>query len=90
MGWPGSGESEVRQVEEEVVNEMVRIALESGCTRIAGRYIPTAKNEMVGDLYPSMGFRLVSSTGEGEVEYALVPADYQKVETAIAVTLKNV
>jgi FkbH-like protein len=75
-----------RQVEEEVVNEMVRIALEYGCTRIAGRYIPTAKNEMVGDLYPRMGFRLVSSTGEGEVEYALVPADYQKVETAIAVT----
>lgn len=83
-----------RQVEEEVVNEMVRIALQSGCNRITGRYIRTAKNEMVADLYPRMGFlpasRTVAQAGEDEMEYVLVPAEYKNVETAIAVTLKSV
>jgi FkbH-like protein len=45
-----------RQVEEVVVNEMVRLAAERGCARLRGLYLPTAKNAMVRDLYPRMGF----------------------------------
>lgn len=45
-----------RGVEDELINEIVRIAGMRGCRRVVGRYIPTAKNGMVKDFYPSMGF----------------------------------
>jgi FkbH-like protein len=48
-----------RQVEEETVNEMVRLAQLRGCTRIRGVYLPTKKNGMVRDLYSRMGFSVV-------------------------------
>jgi len=79
-----------RQVEEEVVNEIVRIARESGCDRITGRYIRTAKNGMVSDLYPRMGFRPAPGASEDEAEYILIPAEYQTAETSIEVTLKSI
>jgi FkbH-like protein len=48
-----------RQVEEEVVNEMMRVARARGATLVRGVFLPTAKNGMVRDLYARMGFRLV-------------------------------
>ena len=53
-----------RQVEEEVLNEIVRLAHDRACVRIVGRYIPSAKNGMVQDLYPRLGF-LCSSEEPG-------------------------
>jgi FkbH-like protein len=96
---PGEGTLEVdtwlmscrvlkRQVEEEVVNQIVRLAQEMNCARVTGKYIRTAKNEMVRDLYPRMGFRPISLS-EDEAEYELITADYRKTETSIAVTLKS-
>jgi FkbH-like protein len=46
-----------RQVEELVLNELVRLAQANGCLRLEGLYLPTAKNEMVRDHYPGMGFQ---------------------------------
>jgi FkbH-like protein len=48
-----------RQVEDEVLNELVRIAINRGCSRLEGLYLPTAKNEMVRDFYSQMGFTLL-------------------------------
>jgi FkbH-like protein len=45
-----------RQVEELVLNTLVQLARERQCVRIAGLYVPTAKNDMVRDFYPRMGF----------------------------------
>lgn len=45
-----------RGMEEFTVNEVVRRARSLGITRIVGEYIPTAKNEMVRDLFDRMGF----------------------------------
>jgi FkbH-like protein len=53
-----------RQMEDEVVNEMVRLAKLRGCTAILGHYLPTEKNGMVRDLFPRMGFTLVEETPE--------------------------
>jgi FkbH-like protein len=53
-----------RQMEDEVVNEMVRLAKLRGCTEIIGHYLPTEKNGMVRDLFPRMGFTLVEETPE--------------------------
>jgi FkbH-like protein len=45
-----------RQVEELVLNELARLARVNGCSRLVGVYLPTAKNEMVRNHYPRMGF----------------------------------
>ena len=45
-----------RTVEAEMLAQASRRALELGCTRLRGTYVPTAKNAMVGDLYPRLGF----------------------------------
>jgi FkbH-like protein len=45
-----------RQVEDEVLNELMRLAKIKNCTRLEGVYLPTAKNNMVRDFYATMGF----------------------------------
>ncbi|HEU0039752.1 MAG TPA: HAD-IIIC family phosphatase, partial [Verrucomicrobiae bacterium] len=55
-----------RQVEETVLNELCRVAHVKGCSRLAGVYLPTAKNEMVRDHYPRMGFQTRTVTPERE------------------------
>jgi FkbH-like protein len=72
-----------RQVEEETLNEIHRSAQELGCTRVVGCYIPTAKNGMVRELYPKMGF---SPAGGGDSEaqcYDLDVATYIPIVTRI-------
>jgi FkbH-like protein len=61
-----------RQVEDTTLNELARLAIIRGCSRLEGLYLPTAKNEMVRDFYPRMGFgpRLVSPE-RGEYELCL-------------------
>jgi FkbH-like protein len=54
-----------RQVEETVLNELSRLARARGCSRIEGRYRATAKNDMVRDFYPRMGFQTRACTPEG-------------------------
>jgi FkbH-like protein len=51
-----------RQVEDEALNEVVRLAKMRGCNVLRGVYLPTAKNEMVRDFYPRMGLSPVSET----------------------------
>lgn len=45
-----------RGVEKAVLNEIVRVARQSGAQRIVGEYIPTPRNSMVSDLYERLGF----------------------------------
>lgn len=74
-----------RQVEEEVLNELVRLARARHCTRLQGVYLPTAKNEMVFDFYGRMGFALTAASPERR-EYDLPLAGYQPVSTHIHLT----
>ena len=48
-----------RQVEEEIINEITRLAKEKGCKSVTGVFLPTAKNQMVAELYPKFGFKSV-------------------------------
>lgn len=60
-----------RQVEETVLNELARLARLKQCSRLEGVYLPTAKNEMVRDFYPRMGFQtrlLAPDRGEYTLE----------------------
>jgi FkbH-like protein len=74
-----------RQVEEEVLNELVRLAKARGGHRLEGLYLPTAKNGMVRDFYSSIGFTLT----EEEQTYRKFQLDivqFQPRTTKITIT----
>ncbi len=73
-----------RQVEEELANEVFRIAREHGCARVIARYRKTAKNSLVADLYPRLGFSALESD-EGGATYVRDVESYQPFRTKIAV-----
>ena len=45
-----------RGVEEFAFSHVCDVARSMGCNRLVGEYIPTAKNRMVKDFYPGLGF----------------------------------
>jgi len=73
-----------RGVEEEVLNELVRLARARGCRSLRGTYLPTAKNEMVRDFYGRMGFALTSET-ETERKFELRLEPFQLIPTKIKI-----
>lgn len=62
-----------RGMEEFMVNGMFQAAREHGFTAVNGEYIPTPKNKMVKDIYPTMGF-----LETGENRYRLAVEDYRE------------
>jgi FkbH-like protein len=75
-----------RQVEETVLNELVRRARVKGCSRLEGIYLPSGKNEMVRDHYPRMGFEIRTVTPERS-EFLLELNSFRPRSTKI--TLRN-
>ena len=73
-----------RQVEDEVLNELVRLARSKNCTHLKGLYLPTPKNDMVCDFYPSMGFSPDINSSEGKT-YLLDLTQFTDVPTKIHV-----
>jgi len=51
-----------RGVEDFALGEAVRIARERGCRALVGRYLPTARNEMVREHYGRLGFECTGQT----------------------------
>jgi FkbH-like protein len=74
-----------RQVEEEVLNELARLAKLRGCTRLEGVFLPTPKNEMVRDFYGRMGFTLTSES-ETKREFELRLEHFQPIPSKIKIT----
>lgn len=73
-----------RQVEEEVLNELARLAKLKNCVRLEGIYLPTPKNEMVRDFYSRMGFSLIREN-EAAREFELKLDTFQPVPTRIKI-----
>ncbi|WP_026239242.1 HAD-IIIC family phosphatase [Parafrankia discariae] len=46
-----------RTLEDEIAGLIVTEARRLGCSAVRGHYLPTAKNGLVADLYPRLGFR---------------------------------
>jgi FkbH-like protein len=57
-----------RGVENHLMNHVVEAARALGAQELRGVYIPTAKNVLVRDLYPSLGFRPVEDPVDGDPE----------------------
>jgi FkbH-like protein len=77
-----------RGVEEEVTNEIVRLARTRSCRAVRGVYIPSAKNGMVKDLYPRMGFALLHER-DGRLTFELDPATYEPRRTEIHILRRS-
>ncbi|MPN14410.1 hypothetical protein SDC9_161737 [bioreactor metagenome] len=67
-----------RGMEEFIINSIVTLAQTHGYSKISAEYIPTAKNLMVKDIYPEMGFTII-----GENKYTMDVKDYQLHKTFI-------
>ena len=76
-----------RRMEEETLNLVVQRARALGAMRLIGVYRPTAKNSMVRDHYPGLGFASAGDPGEdGSTEWVLALADWTSLLTAIVST----
>jgi FkbH-like protein len=63
-----------RRMEELMCGTLMQAARERGLSRLRGSYLPTAKNGMVADLYPRLGFKdsgRAREPGETAWEYDL-------------------
>ena len=77
-----------RQLEDEVLNEIIRLAALRGCDTVMGFYLPTVKNGMVSKLYPNMGFNLINETHE-RVSFAIAIEGYVPRPTCIQMDRKT-
>ncbi len=73
-----------RQLEEEILNEMARLARARRAREIRGEYIPTKKNKLVEKHYDRLGFAAVSAA-EGGKTYRLSLEAWESRPTRIKV-----
>lgn len=74
-----------REMELAMLDAMVAQAQKLGVESLEGTYIPSRKNGLVEEHYPSLGFRLLSKTSEGAAYYILDLNDYSPRNRHIAV-----
>jgi FkbH-like protein len=60
-----------RQVENGLVAELADLARAHGCRRLIGDYLPTPRNGMVNDLFPTLGFTQVGPIENDGMRYVL-------------------
>ena len=76
-----------RGMEDFTLNTMVEAAHEKGYKRIVGEYLPTPKNKMVENHYPSLGFQKLEGTPTAQ--YVLDVEQYQPRENYIKTKIKQ-
>ncbi|MCU1426160.1 MAG: uncharacterized protein JWL83_160 [Actinomycetia bacterium] len=54
-----------RTAEQAMLGALARAGTERGCTTLRGTYVPTGKNALVKDLYPTLGFTLEAANDAG-------------------------
>ena len=75
-----------RDMELAMLDRLVERCREAGIATIRGRYLPTAKNGMVRELYGSFGFQKVCEDPDGATVWELPVAGYEPKCTVIAVS----
>lgn len=74
-----------RQVEDEIMNEIFRLAVIAGCAKVRGIYLPTAKNGIVAGIYEEFGF-VRREASAARKEFELEVGKYQMRSTKICMT----
>jgi FkbH-like protein len=65
-----------RQVENALVDRILRDAIEAGCESVSAEYIPSAKNNLVADFWDKMGFTRQDSNSK-QVQYLKQLTNYK-------------
>jgi predicted enzyme involved in methoxymalonyl-ACP biosynthesis len=73
-----------RTVEHFMFNNFINVVREKGYERVVGSYIPTAKNQPVAELYPSIGFSMINDSDGASERYSLDIAAYAPLTTRVA------
>jgi FkbH-like protein len=69
-----------RKVEIACLQDIVKNALNSGATKLIGKYIPTPRNKIVKDHYKKLGFNKVSEGFESETwELDIQDLEFQEI-----------
>ena len=79
-----------RDMEIAMLDRLVERAREKGIKTIRGHYYPTAKNNMVRNLFGTFGFTKVSEDETGNTEWFMETSSYEKKNNYIDVKLNNV
>ena len=58
-----------RTVENEMLVHLSEIAVERGCSRLRGTFIPSSKNGVVRDLFERLGFSPVAEVADGQTTW---------------------
>lgn len=66
-----------RGVEQLLANHLFDLARDLGVEKVRGTYIPTPKNKIVADLYPSLGFRRSNGDQEASSVWDIELDDYK-------------
>jgi FkbH-like protein len=74
-----------RHVEQATLNVVSEEVRRLGVRRIIGEYYPTAKNSMVKDLYPKLGFAPLGEDVADHRKYALMLDDFVPIKTHITI-----
>ena len=72
-----------RGMENFTLNTIVAYAKERGYRRIIGEYLPTAKNKMVENHYPDLGFHKIEDADSDQ--YKLDIEEYQNKQCCITI-----
>ena len=79
-----------RGVEETLMNLLVETARKAGAKRVLGEYIPTARNGMVADFYPRLGFIPDAVPADGDTKtYISHTAEFAPLKSFIAVVVAD-
>ena len=74
-----------RQVEHATLSVVSEEARRLGVRRVVGEYHPTAKNSMVRDLYPRLGFTSIAEDVVDNGRYALMLDEFVPTKTHITI-----
>ncbi len=74
-----------RNLEYAMMDELVKICTEKGIGEIIGYYYPTAKNNMVKDLYAELGMTIVTADADGNLVWRMKPEQYIQLNDVIEV-----
>ena len=77
-----------RNLEQTMMDEFVRRCAARGVRTIVGRYLPTAKNLLVKEIYGTMGFVKTSEDETGSV-FTLSVADYRPQNEILTVAVNE-
>jgi FkbH-like protein len=81
--WLMSCRAIARGVEQFMLNQIARAARERGYELLLGEYIASAKNQLVANLYPKLGFTPLGGPVEGRQRHVLDLSEFQPLPNAV-------